>query len=469
MPGSAPPCRPGRPVRSGPCRADVRPDGLGTCPLPSRPISTSSPSARRWCCSSARPACRSVRRPPIDAASPARSPTSPSPSPARATGPGWFGRVGADPFGDVVLRTVRGEGVDTSRVQVDPDAPTGLLVRDSHSERPIEVLYFRRDSAGSRLSPADVDADYVGSARILHFSGITPVLSDSAREASVAAFAAARAAGRAVTFDPNIRRRLCRRSGSARCYGPSPGPTSSSPAPTRPSCCPGPPSRCRRPAGSSTREPGSSSSSTVRTDAGRPTARAPGADPVRVHSVDPVGAGDAFAAGFLSGMLTDSPGSDDIDVPGALARAAALGAARSRRSVTSTACPAAPPDSTTRPSTYDAETRRERVSLADHEHHRRAACDRHRAHRRSEDRPDRRASSCSRPGCTPWRSRSPPRVRSTPYRPSSRPPRPAPSSAPARCSMRLPRVLRCWPGRRSSSRRRWTARWSPPPTATTSR
>ena len=241
---------------------------------------------------------------------------------------GWFGRVGADPFGDVVLRTVRGEGVDTSRVQVDPDAPTGLLVRDSHSERPIEVLYFRRDSAGSRLSPADVDADYVGSARILHFSGITPVLSDSAREASVAAFAAARAAGRTVTFDPNIRRRLCPPERVGEVLRPFAGADVVFAGADEAELLSGAAEPMQ--AAGWFLDQGArivvikhSANGCWATD-GTHTWKQ---DPVRVRSVDPVGAGDAFAAGFLSGMLTDSPGFDDIDVPGALARAAALGAA----------------------------------------------------------------------------------------------------------------------------------------------
>ncbi len=96
---------------------------------------------------------------------------------------GWFGRVGDDPLGLGILDTLRGEGVDVSRAVVDDAAPTGVLVRDTHAERRIDVVYARAGSAGSRLSPSDLDEKYLISARVLHVTGITPALSQSAREA----------------------------------------------------------------------------------------------------------------------------------------------------------------------------------------------------------------------------------------------------------------------------------------------
>jgi 2-dehydro-3-deoxygluconokinase len=122
---------------------------------------------------------------------------------------GWYGRVGADAFGDVVLAALRAEGVDVSRATIDDAAPTGLLVRDCSAERPTEVAYYRRGSAGSRLQSSDVDEEYIETAGWLHVSGVTPVLSPSAAEATIAALRAAHAGGVPVCLDPNIRRRLC--------------------------------------------------------------------------------------------------------------------------------------------------------------------------------------------------------------------------------------------------------------------
>jgi 2-dehydro-3-deoxygluconokinase len=121
---------------------------------------------------------------------------------------GWFGRVGADAFGDTVLAALRAEGVDVSRAVVDPDAPTGLLARDCSADRPTEVAYYRRDSAGSRLAPSDVDARYLAGAAWMHASGVTPVLSGTAADATVAAVEAAHAAGVQVCLSANVRRRL---------------------------------------------------------------------------------------------------------------------------------------------------------------------------------------------------------------------------------------------------------------------
>ncbi|MGH3320444.1 MAG: sugar kinase [Streptosporangiaceae bacterium] len=121
---------------------------------------------------------------------------------------GWFGRVGADPFGDIVLATLRADGVDVSRVRVDGGSPTGLLVRDCHGERAIDVLYYRSGSAGGRLSPGDLDSSYIAAGRVLHLSGITALLGADARATSRAAVETARAAGVPVSFDPNVRRKL---------------------------------------------------------------------------------------------------------------------------------------------------------------------------------------------------------------------------------------------------------------------
>ena len=121
---------------------------------------------------------------------------------------GWFGRVGDDPLGLSILDALRAERVDVSRAVVDDSAPTGVLVRDTHAERRIDVAYARLGSAGSRLCVDDLDADYLTSARLLHVTGITPALSGHAREATSAAVTIAAEAGVAVCFDPNIRRRL---------------------------------------------------------------------------------------------------------------------------------------------------------------------------------------------------------------------------------------------------------------------
>jgi 2-dehydro-3-deoxygluconokinase len=119
----------------------------------------------------------------------------------------WLGRVGDDEFGRLVTMTLRGQGVRTTAV-VDPDARTGLMVKERRTARATRVLYYRSGSAGSRLRPDDLDASAIEEAGVLHVTGITTALSDSARQAVLAAVEVARAAGVRVSVDLNYRSAL---------------------------------------------------------------------------------------------------------------------------------------------------------------------------------------------------------------------------------------------------------------------
>jgi 2-dehydro-3-deoxygluconokinase len=120
---------------------------------------------------------------------------------------GWFGHLGNDPVGTRILKTLRGEGVDTSRVKLRTDASTGLMLRQSLRGQ-LSVYYYRSGSAASRMAPADLDESYVAGTRILHITGITPALSDSCRETVRHAVTLAKRHGVKISFDPNIRLKL---------------------------------------------------------------------------------------------------------------------------------------------------------------------------------------------------------------------------------------------------------------------
>jgi 2-dehydro-3-deoxygluconokinase len=119
----------------------------------------------------------------------------------------WIGRVGDDEFGALVRRTLAAEGVE-GRVRVDPGAPTGLMVKYRRTGTTTQVLYYRKGSAGSRLERADIDPELIRSARVLHLTGITPALSDTARDAVDHAVEIAHDAGVLVSLDLNYRSRL---------------------------------------------------------------------------------------------------------------------------------------------------------------------------------------------------------------------------------------------------------------------
>jgi 2-dehydro-3-deoxygluconokinase len=124
----------------------------------------------------------------------------------------FVGRVGADGLGTRIRRALRGEGVDVTGLAVDPAGPTGVMIRERRGLGPAEVFYARAGSAGSRLAASDVSAaeargDFA-SARWLHLTGITPALSPSCRAAIATALETGRAAGLTVSLDLNLRRRL---------------------------------------------------------------------------------------------------------------------------------------------------------------------------------------------------------------------------------------------------------------------
>jgi 2-dehydro-3-deoxygluconokinase len=127
----------------------------------------------------------------------------------------WLGRVGDDELGARILRNLRAEGVDISDARRDQEAATGLLVKEARLGSLTRVVYYRTGSAGSRLAPGDVRSDRIASARILHVTGITAALSQTAHEAVRAAVAAARSAGTRVSVDLNFRAKLWTSRGDA--------------------------------------------------------------------------------------------------------------------------------------------------------------------------------------------------------------------------------------------------------------
>ncbi|MFE4860215.1 sugar kinase [Streptomyces sp. NPDC056670] len=92
----------------------------------------------------------------------------------------WVSRVGADGFGDHLVEAIGSYGVDVRAVGRDPERPTGIYFRtaDDRAAHGHEVLYYRAGSAASAMSPATVPYRDLWTGRILHLSGITAALSD---------------------------------------------------------------------------------------------------------------------------------------------------------------------------------------------------------------------------------------------------------------------------------------------------
>ncbi|MBR8741672.1 sugar kinase [Nocardiopsis sp. MG754419] len=116
----------------------------------------------------------------------------------------WVSRVGDDPFGRIVTGAVARHGVDVRGVEVDPRLPTGLYVKDT-APGGAGVLYYRSGSAASEMSVADAERVWSRGARLVHVSGITPAL--SSRAATLVEHLLDRRAGRDElrSFDVNHR------------------------------------------------------------------------------------------------------------------------------------------------------------------------------------------------------------------------------------------------------------------------
>jgi 2-dehydro-3-deoxygluconokinase len=111
-------------------------------------------------------------------------------------------RVGDDEFGRMLLALWKREGVDTGAVMVDREAPTGAYFV-THGPQGHVFSYLRAGSAASRLRPADLPD--LKKATVVHASGISMAISQSACDTVLAAFEQAKGK---VSFDSNLRLKL---------------------------------------------------------------------------------------------------------------------------------------------------------------------------------------------------------------------------------------------------------------------
>ena len=112
-------------------------------------------------------------------------------------------------WGDRAVRELTGHGVDCAGVVRRPASRMGLYFLEyGAAPRPVRVLYDRRDSALSRLTPDEVEWSLVRRARLLHLTGVTAALGENLRAVLRRGARRGDGAGVPVSFDVNYRSRL---------------------------------------------------------------------------------------------------------------------------------------------------------------------------------------------------------------------------------------------------------------------
>jgi 2-dehydro-3-deoxygluconokinase len=120
---------------------------------------------------------------------------------------GFVSALGDDHFGRLLLEMWQSEGIDTSYVRIDSAAPTGVYFV-SHGVNGHAFDYLRAGSAASRYAVRYLPLDAIAATRVLHLSGISVAISDSACDAAFEAIAHARLNDVRVSFDTNLRLKL---------------------------------------------------------------------------------------------------------------------------------------------------------------------------------------------------------------------------------------------------------------------
>lgn len=119
-------------------------------------------------------------------------------------------RLTRNPLGRLIVNKIREQGVDTSHILWTTDDRVGLYFAEfGASPRPSAVLYDRQGSAMATIRPGEVDWDNVfRTGKIFHTTGITPALSATAQQVTQEAVTKAKAAGLLVSIDLNYRANL---------------------------------------------------------------------------------------------------------------------------------------------------------------------------------------------------------------------------------------------------------------------
>jgi len=121
----------------------------------------------------------------------------------------WISALPQNVWGERLARELRGHGVDVAPVVWRDGSRIGsYFIEYGVGVRPIRVLYDRRDSAFTTLGEGEVDWRAVRRSQAVHLTGITPALGERPRRLVERAVAEAEAGGSLVSLDVNYRAAL---------------------------------------------------------------------------------------------------------------------------------------------------------------------------------------------------------------------------------------------------------------------
>ena len=120
---------------------------------------------------------------------------------------GLIGKVGNDAFGKVLLSTLQNAGISTEGMIVDDNFFTTLafVTLDETGNR--EFSFARKPGADTQITEEDIPCKLIDEAKVFHF-GTLSLTDEPARTATQKAVAYAKAKGKLITYDPNLRKPL---------------------------------------------------------------------------------------------------------------------------------------------------------------------------------------------------------------------------------------------------------------------
>ena len=119
----------------------------------------------------------------------------------------FLGKVGDDAFGNLLLGTLNRAGIETKGIVVDPSVFTTLafVTFDESGDR--SFSFARKPGADTQLTWEEVDKSMIDETKAFHF-GTLSLTDEPARTTTQKAVAYAKAQGKLITCDPNLRKPL---------------------------------------------------------------------------------------------------------------------------------------------------------------------------------------------------------------------------------------------------------------------